>query len=227
MVKPLDSFLVCKIVTLREIGLSYNQIKEKLGLKSRSTAQSAYKRFLKTSSYSPKKPPGRPEKLSKKDKRLIIRSVKNDPKTTLQRIRVKYNSFATSKSVSRSTIRRVLKKYQIDENFQQKNRKFSKKISKFRNFPNFFIATPNGPSYKLFGTVRQFFLNTKGSPFEIFVGTVRQKNQKFRKKIEIFQFFLFHRAEKNSQGDPFLLFAKSSKNTGQPWGGTLNLWCQK
>ena len=121
MVKPLDSFLVCKIVTLREIGLSYNQIKEKLGLKSRSTAQSAYKRFLKTSSYSPKKPPGRPEKLSKKDKRLIIRSVKNDPKTTLQRIRVKYNSFATSKSV-----------------------------------------------YKLFGTVRQFFLNTKGSPFEIF-----------------------------------------------------------
>ena len=57
---------------------------------------------------------------------------------------------------------------QIDENFQRKNRKFSKKISKFRNFPNFFIATPNGPSYKLFGTVRQFFLNTKGSPFEIF-----------------------------------------------------------
>ena len=99
MVKPLDSFLVCKIVTLREIGLSYNQIKEKLGLKSRSTAQSAYKRFLKTSSYSPKKPPGRPEKLSKKDKRLIIRSVKNDPKTTLQRIRVKYNSFATSENI--------------------------------------------------------------------------------------------------------------------------------
>ena len=109
---------------------------------------------------------------------------------------------------------------------------------------------------------------------------MRQKNQKFRKKIEIFEkksskfsqffsqhftirmhsfifetfqlrpwtetksmhefwnffqnfdfsnisFFLFHRAEKNSQGDPFLLFAKSSKNTGQFWGGTHNLWCQK
>ena len=127
MVKPLDSFLVCKIVTLREIGLSYNQIKEKLGLKSRSTAQSAYKRFLKTSSYSPKKPPGRPEKLSKKDKRLIIRSVKNDPKTTLQRIRVKYNSFATSKSVSRSTIRRVLKKYGLVSRVAAKKFQLNKK----------------------------------------------------------------------------------------------------
>ena len=127
MVKPLDSFLVCKIVTLREIGLSYNQIKEKLGLKSRSTAQSAYKRFLKTSSYSPKKPPGRPEKLSKKYKRLIIRSVKNDPKTTLQRIRVKYNSFATSKSVSRSTIRRVLKKYGLVSRVAAKKFQLNKK----------------------------------------------------------------------------------------------------
>ena len=129
MVKPLDSFLVCKIVTLREIGLSYNQIKEKLGLKSRSTAQSAYKRFLKTSSYSPKKPspPGRLEKLSKKDKRLIIRSVKNDPKTTLQRIRVKYNFFATSKSVSRSTIRRVLKKYGLVSRVAAKKFQLNKK----------------------------------------------------------------------------------------------------
>ena len=101
MVKPLDSFLVCKIVTLREIGLSYNQIKEKLGLKS--------------------------EKLSKKDKRLIIRSVKNDPKTTLQRIRVKYNSFATSKSVSRSTIRRVLKKYGLVSRVAAKKFQLNKK----------------------------------------------------------------------------------------------------
>ena len=42
------------------------EIKEKLGLKSRSTAQTAYQRFLKTNSYVAKKPPGRPEKLSKK-----------------------------------------------------------------------------------------------------------------------------------------------------------------
>ena len=46
MVKPLDSYVVCKIVTFREMGLSYKEIKEKLGLKSRSTAQTAYQRFF-------------------------------------------------------------------------------------------------------------------------------------------------------------------------------------
>ena len=80
---------------------------------------------------------------------------------------------------------------QIDENFQQKNRKFSKKISKFRNFPNFFIATPNGPSYKLFGTVRQFFLNTKGSPFEIFRHCETKKIKNLEKKSKYFNFFCF------------------------------------
>ena len=46
MVKPLDSYVVCKIVTLREIGLSHKEIREKLGLKPRSTAQTAYQRFF-------------------------------------------------------------------------------------------------------------------------------------------------------------------------------------
>ena len=50
MAKPLHSYVVCKIVTLRKMGLSYKEIKEKLGLKSRSTAQTAYQRFLRTNS---------------------------------------------------------------------------------------------------------------------------------------------------------------------------------
>ena len=45
MVKPLDSYVLYKIVKLREMGLSYKEIKENLGLKSRSTAQTAYQRF--------------------------------------------------------------------------------------------------------------------------------------------------------------------------------------
>ena len=110
MVKPLDSYVVCKIVTLREMGLSYKEIKEKLGLKSRSTA---YQRFLRTNSYVAKKPPGRPEKLSEKEQRLIVRRVEKDPKTTLERVRVLQNSFSTSKTVSKCTIRRILKKYGI------------------------------------------------------------------------------------------------------------------
>ena len=113
MVKPLDSYVVCKIVTLREMGLSYKEIKEKLGLKSRSTAQTAYQRFLRTNSYVAKKPPGRPEKLSEKEQRLIVRRVEKDPKTTLERVRVLQNSFSTSKTVSKCTIRRILKKYGI------------------------------------------------------------------------------------------------------------------
>ena len=46
MVKPLDSYVVCKIGTLREMGLSYKEIKEKLGLKSRSTAQTAMEKVM-------------------------------------------------------------------------------------------------------------------------------------------------------------------------------------
>ena len=113
MVKPLDSYVVCKIVTLREMGLSYKEIKEKLGLKFRSTAQTAYQRFLRTNSYVAKKPPGRPEKFSEKERRLIVQRVEKDPKTTLERVRVLQNSFSTSKTVSKCTIRRILKKYGI------------------------------------------------------------------------------------------------------------------
>ena len=113
MVKPLDSYVVCKIVTLREMGLSYKEIKEKLGLNSRSTAQTAYQRFLRTNSYVAKKPPGRPEKLSEKEQRLIVRRVEKDPKTILERVRVLQNSFSTVKTVSKCTNRRILKKYGI------------------------------------------------------------------------------------------------------------------
>ena len=81
MVKPLDSYVVCKIVTLREMGLSYKEVEEKLGLKSQSTAQIAYQRFLRTNSYVAKKPPGRPERLSEKGQRLIVRRVEKDPKS--------------------------------------------------------------------------------------------------------------------------------------------------
>ena len=94
----MDSNVVCKIVTLREMGLSYKEIKEKLGLKSRSTAQTAYQRFLRTTSYVAKKPPGRPEKLSEKERRLIVRRVEKDPKTTLERVRVLQNFFNVKNS---------------------------------------------------------------------------------------------------------------------------------
>ncbi len=113
MVKPLDKIIICKIVTLRDVGLSWGQIANKLDRKSRSSAQSAYERFKRSMSFEAKKPTGRPEKLTEKTKKKLVRDVLKDPKTTLERIRVIYNSFATEDSISRATIRRVLKKYGI------------------------------------------------------------------------------------------------------------------
>ena len=99
MVKPLDSYVVCKSDTLGEMGLSYKESKEKLGLKYQSTAQTAYQRFLRTNSYVAKKPPSRLEKLSENEQRLIVRRVEKDPKTTLKRVRVLQNYFSTLKTV--------------------------------------------------------------------------------------------------------------------------------
>ena len=80
---------------------------------TRLTGQIAYQCFLRTNSYVAEKPPGRPEKLSEKEQRLILRRVEKDPKTTLERVRVPQNSFSTSKTVSKCTIRKILKKYGI------------------------------------------------------------------------------------------------------------------
>ena len=173
MVKPLDSYVVCKIVTLREMGLSYKEIKEKLGPKSRSTAQTAYQRFLRTNSYVAKKPPGRPEKLSEKERRLIVRRVEKDPKTTLERVRVLQNSFSTSKTVSKCTIRRILKKYGIVSrkaakkfNLNKKQRLVRKRwCSRMLKSPLVFIqrqfSPKMGKSYGIFLKEKLFEKNLK------------------------------------------------------------------
>ena len=80
------------------LGISYKEIKEKLGLKSRSTAHTAYQRFLRTNSYVAKKLPGRPEILSEKEQRLIVLRVEKDLKTTLERVRVLQNFFNVKNS---------------------------------------------------------------------------------------------------------------------------------
>ena len=87
------------------MGLSYKEIKENLGLKSRSTAQTACQRFLRTN---------RPATKAQR-KRAKTNSSKSgkDAKTTLERVRVLQNSFSTSKIVSKCTTRRILKKYGI------------------------------------------------------------------------------------------------------------------
>ena len=42
-----------------------------------------------------------------------MRDVLKDPKTSLEKIRVKYNSFSPKESLSRTTVRRILKKHGV------------------------------------------------------------------------------------------------------------------
>ena len=62
MTAPLNSFLVCQTVTLKNTGLSYQKIADELGLKDKSKAQSVYKRCIRNNSYLPKKSTCRPPK---------------------------------------------------------------------------------------------------------------------------------------------------------------------
>ena len=111
MVKPLCSFTVCQVVTLRDVGFSWSKIQKELNLKSRSSARYAYKCYLKNNSLEAQKSSGRPPKLSKNQKLVV--DVLKDPKTSLERIRVAHNAFSCHEAVSRSTVRRILKKYGV------------------------------------------------------------------------------------------------------------------
>ena len=50
MPAPVNSFLACKNVTLKNAGLSYQKIADELGLNAKSTAQSVYKRYIRNNS---------------------------------------------------------------------------------------------------------------------------------------------------------------------------------
>lgn len=118
--KPLNQFLVCQIVTLRQMGYSFGKIQKSLNLASRQTAHSAYKRYLRTGCFAPKKSTGRPKKLTEKEERKFVSDVLKEPKKSIEQHRVSFNSFACSKSISRITARRVLKKYGVTGRFAAK-----------------------------------------------------------------------------------------------------------
>ena len=95
------SFTVCHVVTLH-VRISWSKIQKQLNLKSRFSAQYAYKRYLKNNSFEAQKSSGRPPKLSKKNqKKKIITDVLKDPKTSLERIWVAHNAFSCNKTISR------------------------------------------------------------------------------------------------------------------------------
>ena len=130
--KPLNCFTVSQIVALRNAGLSFGKIKSQLNLPARQTAYSAYQRYCTTGQFQPKKPTGRPRKLTKKDKEKLVKDVLKDPKRSLQQIRVHWNSFAVYHSVSKATIRRILKKYGVHSRNAAKKLKLAKKSEENR-----------------------------------------------------------------------------------------------
>ena len=131
MPAPLNSFLARQIVTLKNAGLSHQKTDDELGLKAKSTAQSVYKRYIRTKSYLPKKSTSRPPKLSEKTEKKLVRDVLKDPKTSPKKIRVKYNSLSTKDFLSRTIVRRIMKKHGVF------SRIAAKKITIKNNSANF------------------------------------------------------------------------------------------
>ena len=115
MPAPLDTFIACQIVTLKKAGFSYQKIADELGLKTKSTGQRP-NQFLgvttKTKVFYQKNPLVFLQSYRKNPKKLV-KDVLKDPKTTLERNRGKYNSFSTKESISRTTVRRILRKHGV------------------------------------------------------------------------------------------------------------------
>ena len=113
MVKPLCSFTVCQVFTLRDVGFSWYKIQKHLNLKSRSSAQYAYKGYLKNNSFEAQKSSGIRPNCQKKSEKKLINDVLKDPKTSLERTQVAHNAFFCNDTISRGTVRRISKKYGV------------------------------------------------------------------------------------------------------------------
>ena len=113
MGKPLCSFTVCQVVTLRDVGFSWSKIQKQLNLKSRSSAQYAYKRYLKNKVSRLKNRAEDHTNCPKKSEKKSVTDVLKDPKTSLDRIRVAHNAFSCNDTTSRGTVRRILKTYGV------------------------------------------------------------------------------------------------------------------
>ncbi len=106
MGKPLCDFTVYQVVTLRGLNLSWQGICDKLGLKNRHVATSAYRRIQKNGSYKTGNSTGRWKKIDAGMERKLIYEVQNNPKTSAETMRVMWNSFSTTNGVSAKTIGR-------------------------------------------------------------------------------------------------------------------------
>ena len=81
MVKPLYSFTGCQVKTLRDAEFSWTGIQKQRNLNSRSSAQYAYKLYLKNYGFETKKSSARPQNCQKMQKQFV-NDVLKDHKTS-------------------------------------------------------------------------------------------------------------------------------------------------
>ena len=113
MVKPTDSHNVAQVKILRDEGLTFQVISEILGLRNRQAAFSAYSRYLRNSSYEPRKPPGRSSKLTDREKRQLVSIARGQPFLSISKVKNIYNSFSPRTTIGRYLVRKFLKKYNL------------------------------------------------------------------------------------------------------------------
>ena len=72
-----------------------------------------FQMLQKRNSNIPKKPTGRPKKLTEKDEKKLVTDVLKNPMVSLEKVRVHFNSFSTKESITRQTVRKISRKHRI------------------------------------------------------------------------------------------------------------------
>ena len=98
-----------QVVTLKKEGYPLRYITQKTGV-SRRGVQKICKRFLETNSYKDKPRSGRPEKLSEREKRIIVNILKRKEAKTATKIQETLNT-SHDIVVSRKTVARTLNSF--------------------------------------------------------------------------------------------------------------------
>ena len=109
MVKPLCSLTVCQVVTLRDCGLKFKSN----STWSRDPVHSMHTNITWNQIISRPKNRAEDPQNSQKIRKKLVTDLLKDPKTSLERIRVVHNAFFCYDTISRGTVRRILKKYGV------------------------------------------------------------------------------------------------------------------
>ncbi len=119
------------IKTLRETGLSYGKIAQKVGC-TKSTAYKVIKTYQETGSVAVRERTGRPKKFSPREERLVKKTARRNYFSTLRSICGKIRAQIVGKRVSRYAARSILHKYGLKSHPRRKMPFVSLKNRKYR-----------------------------------------------------------------------------------------------